>query len=328
MTGAAKESLLSRSHLRDVLIVVVLLTARHSHYAFYLGILLFIEGLVLRLWAKAVLMRNESLTVDGPYALCRHPFYLGNLLLDLGLCLMSGHLWLAVVYPPIFVWVYWTAMRREEGFLREKFPKEFERFSPSSRLFPLPPREWPQLRAQWSWKRILDQRELSRALRLLAVPALVLCACEAWEGGLSELLEYEGLSLIAAAAMLHMSANLAYRVLERPKRTWKVGPKAVTLGLSCVAVGFLGMTIAALAGGPGLNALALQVNAVPIMSVSQLRHEMSVGTAGPFLASDDILEDLPAAESREVEKIGTYWSRLEVYYLLRPLRGTAAPKLP
>ena len=40
----------------------------------------------------------ESLNTLGMYSMCRHPLYLGNLLMWLGIVMYMGHLWFAVAF--------------------------------------------------------------------------------------------------------------------------------------------------------------------------------------------------------------------------------------
>jgi len=64
-----------------------------------LGLAVILPGIVLHVWSKATLRRKRELATRGPYALCRHPFYLGNALYDLGLCVLSGNWLLLLMYP-------------------------------------------------------------------------------------------------------------------------------------------------------------------------------------------------------------------------------------
>ncbi|MGB5234255.1 MAG: hypothetical protein WBN85_03645, partial [Candidatus Macondimonas sp.] len=41
-------------------------------------------GLLVRLWASGHIKKDQELAQDGPYALVRHPLYVGNLTLLLG----------------------------------------------------------------------------------------------------------------------------------------------------------------------------------------------------------------------------------------------------
>ncbi len=94
-------------------------------------------GIGIRAWAightpKGTSGRNtyqgqiaEKLNTTGVYSLVRHPLYLGNFLMWLGLLLYTGHTLLLVLIGGFF-WVYYERiMFAEEAFLRNKFGEDF-----------------------------------------------------------------------------------------------------------------------------------------------------------------------------------------------------------
>jgi protein-S-isoprenylcysteine O-methyltransferase Ste14 len=96
------------------------------------GLVLGFLGLASRAWTLGVAPagtssrgtvepRAASLTTDGPYSVARHPLYLGNLLLWMGVAVLSGHP-IGVVVTPLIFWIYHEKiMMAEERFLTEKF---------------------------------------------------------------------------------------------------------------------------------------------------------------------------------------------------------------
>src|SRR5262245_22018030 len=66
-----------------------------------LGLLLFVLGWALRMWAQKYLgyrLRiKRSVTSSGPYTLVRNPIYIGNTLVILGAVVMSELLWMIPV---------------------------------------------------------------------------------------------------------------------------------------------------------------------------------------------------------------------------------------
>jgi protein-S-isoprenylcysteine O-methyltransferase Ste14 len=64
---------------------------------------------------------RAELVETGPYQLVRHPIYGGAILMAFGWALW-GHGWLTVVYAVILLVFFDLKARREEQWLKEKFP--------------------------------------------------------------------------------------------------------------------------------------------------------------------------------------------------------------
>ncbi len=65
--------------------------------------------------------RAESLTTSGPYSVVRHPLYLGNYLMWLGVGLFT-RAWWAPLFVTLVFWLYYERiMFAEEEFLRRRF---------------------------------------------------------------------------------------------------------------------------------------------------------------------------------------------------------------
>jgi hypothetical protein len=99
-------------------------------------------GELIQLWCFATLHKKKELAANGPYALVRNPMYLGRYFLILGALLLTGHLWLPVVYTVLYYFYMSNRVKREEETLRGVFGTEYEeycaevsRFVPSLRPF-------------------------------------------------------------------------------------------------------------------------------------------------------------------------------------------------
>lgn len=99
------------------------------------------SGLAFRIWAightpKGTSGRNtkegqiaEKLNISGIYSIVRHPLYLGNFLMWLGIILYTGHTAL-LIFTIGFFWIYYERiMFAEEAFIRRKFGEQFEQWS-------------------------------------------------------------------------------------------------------------------------------------------------------------------------------------------------------
>jgi protein-S-isoprenylcysteine O-methyltransferase Ste14 len=70
-----------------------------------------------------------ALNTTGFYSVARHPLYLGNLLIWLGISLTARSAWVTLLILLIF-WVYYERiMLAEEEYLRRRFGEEFERWA-------------------------------------------------------------------------------------------------------------------------------------------------------------------------------------------------------
>lgn len=152
-----------RSYLPFLLVVLIAVAFRHFDYPFHnyfvhevweqacLGLSLF--GLLIRAvtigYAPARTSgRNtegqiaDELNTTGIYSTVRHPLYLGNFLIGLGISLVQMVWWLPVIYTLAF-WVYYERiMFAEESFLLGKFGDEYRRWADATPAF------WPRL-SQW-----------------------------------------------------------------------------------------------------------------------------------------------------------------------------------
>lgn len=63
----------------------------------------------------------EGLVTDGLFSHCRNPMYVGNILLIVGMSIISNSLFAVVLMPVFFVFIYQAITRAEEAFLEGKF---------------------------------------------------------------------------------------------------------------------------------------------------------------------------------------------------------------
>src|SRR5262249_495264 len=119
------------------------------------------------------------ITTRGPYRFTRNPFYLANLFAEVGLLIIVGQIWIAVVYLPIWAWVYCKTILEEERKLLGLCGDVYERYCQQvPRLFPVP---WQflgkgELRGRhlsWANPHIAEGNEIQRALRLVSYPFLL-----------------------------------------------------------------------------------------------------------------------------------------------------------
>lgn len=164
----------NRGFLRDGLTLASLILADMKPNWLIAGTVVFIVGALLHFWSKGCLIRNQVVTQVGPYRLARHPFYLANFIIDMGICLISGSPWVTVAYPLAFLLIYIPVIRREEAYLRSQHGTAYDDYA----------RDVPML-LPWkigrlfgpldsSWNNIRRENEIPRLMRILAIPCYIL----------------------------------------------------------------------------------------------------------------------------------------------------------
>ena len=78
-------------------------------------------GEALRIWAAGHLEKGREVTRSGPYALTRHPLYLGSAIMGAGFAVAARSLAVAVIVGAYLVVTITAAIRSEEAHLTDKF---------------------------------------------------------------------------------------------------------------------------------------------------------------------------------------------------------------
>ncbi len=102
----------------------------------------------------------EVLNSTGIYSAVRHPLYLGNFLMWLGVSLYSGIWWIVLVTVLAFALYYERIMFAEEEFLHARFGEDFEEWARRTPAFIPSFRNWEKPRLPFSVRSVL-QKEYS-----------------------------------------------------------------------------------------------------------------------------------------------------------------------
>lgn len=101
----------------------------------------------------------DELNTTGIYSAVRHPLYLGNFFMWLGVALLTGNAWFA----GLFVFVYWVYYERimfaEEQFLRIKFSTVYLEWAKVTPAFIPSFKNWSRPKMPFSWKKVLKKEK-------------------------------------------------------------------------------------------------------------------------------------------------------------------------
>lgn len=153
--------------------VVVVVLARPTLLSMALGLPLVAAGEALRIWASGHIEKTKVLATGGPYAHCRHPLYVGSLLIALGAAVASASPWVVLAVAVYFLAFFPSVMREETEFLAKKFPEEHVAWAAEVPPF------WPRLTpggsrsSHFDWSRVGMNREWRTVAALPAIAALL-----------------------------------------------------------------------------------------------------------------------------------------------------------
>ncbi len=134
------------------------------------GLALVVVGQVFRIYAAGFIFKNTQLASNGPYALVRHPLYLGNILILAGFTLAAANLYVAAGVIVFFLIWYPAAITYEDNKLERLFEDEWREWSKSIRAI-IPGRfHWADLKAEgWdTYQSLIRNGELPISLYLLS----------------------------------------------------------------------------------------------------------------------------------------------------------------
>jgi len=149
----------------------------------------------------------------GMYALVRHPLYVGNYLMWLGILMLPLKAWV-VLLGSMFYWLYYERiMFAEEEFLRGKFGEEYERWAEKTPAFLPRLRGWVQPVLPFSWRNVAKREYSGMFAVALIFPVMNLIA------------NYEAQRLLRPdhwQIALLVSGFIAYAVLRTLKRNTRL----------------------------------------------------------------------------------------------------------
>ncbi|MGR8979696.1 MAG: methyltransferase family protein [Gammaproteobacteria bacterium] len=157
------------------------------------------------------------LVTEGIFNHCRNPLYIGNILMLLGIGILSNSLLFIGLIIPVFLLIYQAMVIAEENFLREKFGAEFDAYCRRvNRWLPV----FSGLKEtfnsmEFKWHRWLVKELSTQYILLLGITFLLLFKypeLTGYDPGRRNLVLVAALSLVTAA----------YLTVRRLKKTGKI----------------------------------------------------------------------------------------------------------
>tara|TARA_B100000945_G_scaffold320858_1_gene332448 strand:- start:2141 stop:2881 length:741 start_codon:yes stop_codon:yes gene_type:complete len=155
----------------------------------------------------------EVLNTSGWYSVVRHPLYLGNYIMGLGVSLFPFVWWLPIIYTLSFALYYERIMAAEEDFLRSKFNEDFEKWSEITPGFFPNFSKWNNPKLKFSFKNILRREYSSLFALIFSFTVLDL---------IGNYLVVQKLYVVSMWSILFWTALAAYLILRFLKRHSKV----------------------------------------------------------------------------------------------------------
>lgn len=165
----------NRIRISQILVGILVLGLLFDFWSFTpvsgpLGIIAVIvigAGVGFRSWSAGIIRKNKTLATRGPYALTRHPLYLGSFLMATGFLVIFRDTALTLVVITAFVVIYFPAILREEYKMYRKFPRQWTRYINKVAMFFPKKVTLSSLRAGWSfrqWRKNGEYRNFSTVL--------------------------------------------------------------------------------------------------------------------------------------------------------------------
>jgi protein-S-isoprenylcysteine O-methyltransferase Ste14 len=128
-----------RSYTPIPFLLLMLIFQQSSPLTLIIGFAIALVGELIRFWGVSWAgsetrstggVGGTFLIISGPFAYVRNPLYVGNVLMYLGLGIMSFALfpYLQIVAIIFFLFQYYFIVKEEENFLREKFKDNYKNY--------------------------------------------------------------------------------------------------------------------------------------------------------------------------------------------------------
>jgi len=162
-----KALLLARIPASILMGVAILLLAHPTANTWMTGFALIVIGELLRIWASGHIHKSAEVTQTGPYAMVRHPLYLGHFLVACGFCIVSDSLMAFVIVMLAFFVIYAPTWKNEEQNLTKLFGETYSEYMAKTPAL-LPRLSGRIFSGSFSWALVKQHREWNHVAGLAA----------------------------------------------------------------------------------------------------------------------------------------------------------------
>ena len=151
-----------------LLVAVCAYFARPGSTLVTIGLAMAAFGQIFRIYAAGFIHKNKQLASTGPYALVRHPLYLGNFLILIGFALSANNMYVWIGVIAFFLIWYPAAISYEDSKLESIFEDEWRAWSKNIRAIIPGKFKWADLKAEgWdTYQSLIRNGELPISLYL------------------------------------------------------------------------------------------------------------------------------------------------------------------
>jgi len=147
--------------------LAIIMLAQPTLSSWLIGLALVVLGEALRIWASGHIHKSAQVTCTGPYAMVRHPLYLGHFLIATGFCITGDSLIAFIIVTISFFIIYVPTWKNEERNLTELFGSTYSDFMANTPAL-LPRWNRGIFSGSFSWQLVSQHREWKHAAGLSA----------------------------------------------------------------------------------------------------------------------------------------------------------------
>lgn len=101
----------------------------------------------------------DHINTTGLYSIVRHPLYVGNYFMWLGIACLTRHFWFLLAFTFLYYLYYERIMYAEEEFLREKYGDRYANWASKVPAFIPKLGQWKKPHLSFSWVKIIRQEK-------------------------------------------------------------------------------------------------------------------------------------------------------------------------